>query len=392
MCLAAFLAVPPVAGAQVMPDPKEIAGVPLPVSDVPAGTVTVRVIKGSLANNIAGQMVELSVDGGRGAARQAKTAESGRAEFAGLPPGARVKASTVVAGERLESQEFPVPASGGIRLLLVATDPESATRESEDRRPAAGPAQPGTIVLGEQSRFVFELGDQAVNVFNILQIVNTTGAPVEPAQPLVFQAAPNGGTVSLLNGSTPRAKADGRSVHVAGPFPPGPTLVQFAYAVRYSGANLTIEQRMPAALNQVTLLAQKVGAMEVTSPQVAERREMTAQGDTYIVGQGRGVNAGDAVSFSFTGLPHAARWPRDVALGLAVLILAGGAWSSVRPRGGSPAVTSRDNLEARRDRLFEELTAVEQRHRAGGIDPSHHASRRRELIAELESVYAALDN
>jgi len=296
VCLAAFLAVPPVAGAQVMPDPKEIAGVPLPVSDVPAGTVTVRVIKGSLANNIAGQMVELSVDGGRGAARQAKTAESGRAEFAGLPPGARVKASTVVAGERLESQEFPVPASGGIRLLLVATDPESATRESEDRRPAAGPAQPGTIVLGEQSRFVFELGDQAVNVFNILQIVNTTGAPVEPAQPLVFQAAPNGGTVSLLNGSTPRAKADGRSVHVAGPFPPGPTLVQFAYAVRYSGANLTIEQRMPAALNQVTLLAQKVGAMEVTSPQVAERREMTAQGDTYIVGQGRGVNAGDRPS------------------------------------------------------------------------------------------------
>src|SRR5688500_18258529 len=85
-----------------MPDPKDIAGVPLPVGDVAPGTVTVRVVKGSLANNLAGETVELVVDG---APRRQTTAESGRAEFSGLKPGARVKATAVVAGERLESQE-----------------------------------------------------------------------------------------------------------------------------------------------------------------------------------------------------------------------------------------------------------------------------------------------
>lgn len=370
-----------------MPDPKDIAGVPLPSGDVPAGTVTVRVIRGALSNNIPGQAVELFVDG---AARQQKTGEAGRAEFSGLRPGARVRAVTVVGSERLESQEFPVPSAGGVRVLLVATDPEAVKRADEDRRLAAGPAQVGTVVLGEQSRFVFEMGDAALNVFTILQIMNTARTPVETREPIVFEAAPNGGTVTVLSGSSPRASAEGRRAVVAGPFPPGTTLVQFAYAVPYSGPNLTIEQRMPVVLNQVTVMAQKVGDMRLSSPQIAQHREMSAQGETYIVGQGPGVRAGDAVSFSFTGLPYAPVWPRNVALALATMILTGGTWASFRTRG-TAGRSGRSALETRRDRLFSELTAIEHRHRAGHVDPAHHASRRQELITELESVYAALD-
>ncbi len=96
--------------AQQMPDPKTIAGIPLPVADVAPGTVVVRVIRGTLANNIPDQQVELT---GAGAPRTVKTDATGRAEFAGLTPGTRVTATTTVQGERLQSQEFPVPASGG---------------------------------------------------------------------------------------------------------------------------------------------------------------------------------------------------------------------------------------------------------------------------------------
>ena len=46
-------------GAQ-MPDPKQISGMPLPVADVPIGTVTVRVISGQLTNALPGQTVELN--------------------------------------------------------------------------------------------------------------------------------------------------------------------------------------------------------------------------------------------------------------------------------------------------------------------------------------------
>ena len=46
------------AGGSQMPDPKQMSGRPLPVADLPAGTVTVRVVRGSMANVIPDQPVE----------------------------------------------------------------------------------------------------------------------------------------------------------------------------------------------------------------------------------------------------------------------------------------------------------------------------------------------
>ena len=69
-CVLALLLAFSRAEAQNMPDPKEIAGVPLPVGDVPVGTVTVRVIRGQMSNNVAEQPVDLIV---AGVARTMKT-------------------------------------------------------------------------------------------------------------------------------------------------------------------------------------------------------------------------------------------------------------------------------------------------------------------------------
>src|SRR5258708_13172747 len=106
-------------GAQ-MPDPKQISGVPLPVADIPVGTVTVRVIRGQLANILPDQTVELT---GAGAPKTATTDQAGRATFSGLPPGSRVKASVSVGGERIESQEFAVPAPAGTPPPPLPTHP-----------------------------------------------------------------------------------------------------------------------------------------------------------------------------------------------------------------------------------------------------------------------------
>ena len=86
-------------------------------------------------------------------------------------------------------------------------------------------------------------------------------------------------------------------------------------------------------------------------------------------------------------------WPRNVALVLAGVILAAGAWAS---RGRAPARHAgedrRKRLDAKRDRLFAELTSIEEQHRDNTIDPERYATRRRELLASLERVYAQLDD
>ncbi|MEO5895642.1 MAG: hypothetical protein ABIS06_08065 [Vicinamibacterales bacterium] len=374
--------------AQEMPDPRQMSGVPLPTGDLPVGTLTVRVIRGSLSNPVLNQVVHLTGE----ATASNTTNESGRAEFPGLTPGARVKAFTEVNGERIESQEIQVPASGGVRLMLVATDPEAAKRQGEDRQLAQRPAQPGNVVLGDQSRFVFELGEEGVNVFNIFQVLNTARTPVQPAAAVTFVLPETAERAALLEGSTPLAKVVGDRVEVSGPFPPGATLLQFAYTMPYSSSTLTIRQTLPVQLAQLTVVAQKVGEMQLASTQIAQQREMSSEGQTYILGQGPSIASGATVALAFSGLPHHATWPRNLALGLVLLILLVGAVTSTRTHGTSTPERARKALEIRRERLFDELVQLEQGHRAGRIAADSYSTRRQQLVTSLERVYAALDD
>ena len=79
-------------------DLRQAAGVPLPAAELPAGTVSVRVVRESFANNIANQAVVFVING---AERTVVTDNSGRAQVENLPAGTRVRASAIVAGERL---------------------------------------------------------------------------------------------------------------------------------------------------------------------------------------------------------------------------------------------------------------------------------------------------
>lgn len=376
------------AGGQ-MPDPKAMSGIPLQVADIPVGTVTARVIRGALTNPLPGQAVELTAAGA--APRTAQTDAAGRATFSGIAPGTRVKAAVVVDGERVESQEFAVPEAGGMRVMLVATDAGIESKALEDRKLAAGPAVSGTVVFGDQSRIVLEVGDDALNVFYILQIVNTAKRPVTTTGPLVFELPPVATGAGILEGSAPGAVAAGRRVTVTGPFAPGNTLVQFAYSVMLGSDEITLAQALPAQMTQVSVLAQKIGTMQLSSPQITERREMAAEGQSYIVGQGGAVKAGDTITLSLTGLPHRAAWPRNVALLFAAVILAAGAWGATRGTVAPHQTARRGQLNARRDKLFTELAGLEAQRRKGTVDGPVYASRRADLVTSLEDLYAELE-
>ena len=70
----------PMASA-AQPDPRQMSGLPLPDGGLPDGTITVRVVRGAVTNNVPGQAVEL---------RQGDTVETavtdaeGRATFLAL--------------------------------------------------------------------------------------------------------------------------------------------------------------------------------------------------------------------------------------------------------------------------------------------------------------------
>jgi len=366
-----------------MPDPKQMSGTPLPVGDLAVGTVTARVIRGQLSNPLEGRTVELT---GTGATKTATTDASGRATFTGLTPGTAVKVAVTVDGERIESREFAIPDVGGIRLMLVATDAAAAKEES---RLAQQPPVAGTVTFGPESRFVIEVGDDALNVFNILQIVNTDRRPVQAA-PLVFDLPGGAVGVGLLQGSTKTAVAAGSRVTVNGPFAPGVTPLQFAYSIPLGRESIAIEQKLPAALPQLSVVVQKLGSAQLVSSQIEQRREMAAEGNTYIVGQGGPLKAGDTVSLTLSGLPSRASWPSAMAVTIAAAVLAGGAWAASR-RSRTAGTPSRRNLQSRRETLFAQLASLEAARRTGTVDPADYAARRESLVTALEDLYRGLD-
>jgi hypothetical protein len=91
-------------------------GQPLTSPDLPAGTVSVRVIAGAVTSPVVGTDVTLLVNG---APRVARTDSAGRATFKDLPAGAKVQAKVTDEDKKdVTSSEFPLPNDSGVRVML----------------------------------------------------------------------------------------------------------------------------------------------------------------------------------------------------------------------------------------------------------------------------------
>jgi hypothetical protein len=334
LSLLAMLCVAATSAAAQMPNPREMSGRPLPSTDVPPGTLSVRVLRGGFENNVANHPVEIVVDGAR---RTVNTGEDGRALVSGLRVGNNIQAIATVDGERLESQVFPMPSSG-VMMMLVAAAGAGAT-EADTPTPAAPavPAVPGTVQFGPESRVIVELAESGLTVFYVLQIMNGQTAPVDIGGPLIVNLPREARGVGLLRESSPQATANGPRVIVTGPFAPGATVVQLAYELPYRGATARLEQVWPAAMPQTTVIAQTIAGLDYTSPQVTAKNPLNDQGQTYLFGSGPGLAEGQTLTIDFTGLPHHPMWPQWTAIAIALGIIAWGALAAMRAPGRTRA-------------------------------------------------------
>lgn len=375
------------ASAQIdMPDASAMAGVPLPAPELPNATVVIRVVRERMGNNVAGQVVTLQIGG---STRTATTDAQGRAQFDGIAPGTVVQASATVDGEAMTSQQFSVPGKGGVRVALVAGIAKAAAAEQATADAAAKePARPGVVEIGPESRIILEFQDDMLTVFYLLEILNNARTPIDTGGPLQIELPTGAAGASAMQGSSPNVVVRGDLVTITGPFPPGKTVAQVGFSLPQAGESITIRQQWPAAMAQVFVGVEKIGPMQVSSPQLTDTREMNSEGQVFIMGTGGRLNAGETLEIHLSGMPAHSQWPRNVGLAAAALIFVIGGWFAFSPAKAHAAQDAQ--LRARKEKLLNEIVGLERKRRKQALS-SHDTTRLQRATAELERVVAELD-
>ncbi len=387
MALVAVLASSMPAAAQVaMPDARQMSGVPLPATELPDGTVTVRVVRERMGNNVPGQEVGLTTPDGK---VTAVTDAQGRAEFTSVPVGSQVTAETTIDGETLRSQPFAVPARGGVRVALVAGAARVAEAEAKANEAAAqAPARTGAVVFGPDTRIVLEFQDDEPTFFYIFSVVNNARTPVNPATPLVLTLPDDAEAASLVSGPPGLARIADGALTLSGPFPPGQTAFQIAFRVPLA-STLRIRQRWPAPVEGIMVATEKAGSLTLSSPQLSGVREGDSNGQSFIVGTGGRLAEDQVLDVTFSNVPAHPAWPywtASIVTGAGVLWVVWAILSSAPDRSRETK-----GLLAERERLLGAIAAIDAETRARGEDPRRDARRER-LMAAVEQVYAQLDD
>jgi hypothetical protein len=247
---------------------------------------------------------------------------------------------------------------------------------------------PGDVTLGGQSRFVVELGEAMLEVYGLFELTNLSSSSVMPAKPIVFEMPAEAKTVSVLEGSSPMAKADGNRVTVTGPYAPGVTNVQIAYRYPYSGGNVRLTQALPMALGQTTVILRKLDGVQFQLANGQGQRDVPLEGRMYVVLNGGALPVGTPLDLTLSGLPHHASWPTYLGITLGALILIGGSVLAFRGAPGIRAGREEDVRAARvrRATLFEQLVSLERRRTGKLRDDPGLLARRDELMSQIEAL------
>ena len=386
---------PVTAAARRCPIPGRCPASPRPDPQLATGVVTVRVIRGSFDNPVVSLTVELAGLDAR-AARHDRRRGTGRVQ-GGCGRHAR---------EGRRGGRGRTPRIAGVRDAVERA--ASGSRSWPPARPA-GPRQRAAGGRGRPGTGRSRARSSSAKTRASSSRWGRTDSPSStccrfrtrrPAgcsrpTPLVFELPALARGATVLEGSSPQAKVSGRRLEIAGPFAPGNTLVQVAYTAPFGPAELVIEQPLPIELTHVAVVAQKVGDMQLQL--AADARAADDAGQRQPLhrrprrrGAGRNGAAVCVLRAAAPAQPGRATSRSDWPL----LILAGGAWSAFRgrqrhrrARRAAPRARGAPGSTVRRARPRSRRATARSR-----PDPAHYAARRRELVAALERVYAALDD
>jgi hypothetical protein len=366
---------PPNMGVRVMlvfPAPGGADGAGHADKSVPPGVVIVRAEDGD-GKPIAGADVVLGqARAGESGVRElkGKTDAQGEARFEGLDakPTSGYLAEILKDGQRYAGKPFRLVENMGAKVVI------SVRPVSKDI---------GTLSFGPESRFIFEVQDDAVQAIEVLYLVNPGENPIDPGPGGLHIPLPEKAVSAVVAPqSPPNLSVSGHEAVWKGPIPKGETPLAIMYVLAYSSSTLAVKQPAPIAFGAVNVITEKLDGLSVEGKSLSsEERDMN--GHKVVIYQGPGAPAGGAVELELTGLPHqSSAWALVAAAAALAIVVGLGVYAA---RGRAPGREARVELEARREKLLDDLAGLD------GKDDPKQKKKRDELTEKLARLYKELD-
>jgi hypothetical protein len=363
-----------------------------PASDLPKGTLEIEV------RNAAGQpmtnqsvrlgQIHLTATGAdRGVKEQrADTDARGMVRFTDLLTGQEngYVAVTEHQGLRLSVEPFRMPDAGGMRGQILAL------RRTSD---------PSVLRLDPRSKLIIDLREEALAVMIGLFFRNVSQEIFDPGPQGLIIPMPDGAVnAQEIEGGEPLEILPGKGVRIRSIIPPDSaasfvSTARYGYILPTDGARtLELKQVLPIALPDPFILVPEKTGLGLEGPGLKPGDDdVDGTGDKVKVFTTNPIAAGGTLALTVTNVPARPRTGRVVASVLCMLLIAGALAGVLFRRGPKAAAAGagRDELIARREKLFGDLVELD-RERKAGADSARSADRRKQLITELETVYRNL--
>jgi hypothetical protein len=373
-------------------------GTVAPAADLPVGTLELELRDGS-GRPLPGKAVQVAevhlkpgpagAEGNREVGVHRGTSDAaGKVRFEKLTVGeaAGYAAVTEHEGLRLGTQPFRMPTDTGLRGTIVALRRTSDT---------------SALRIDPRSKVVIYLREDAIAVMVALIVRNTSQEIFDGGEEGLIVPLPSGAVgAQELEGGDSLDIAPGQAVRLKHPIPPDSAAnfasqIRFGYVLPADGEpTIEVKQVFPIAMPEPFILMPAKDNLELSGPGVTRLKDETdSHGDKVLAYTAPPVAASGTMTLQVSGIPARSRGGRNVAAALSLLLLLGAAVFA-GPRGGDKAASERESLAQRREKLFQELVALEQQRQA---DPAAKAAsngrladRRKELVTTLETIYRDL--
>jgi hypothetical protein len=306
-------------------------------------------------------------------------------------------------GEAIKLARFTGLPVGPDRVYLAEVEVGTAVYRSAPFQLTGGKGALASVFVQELP-FLFgfhggaEIDDDKLWFEMRFFLANVSGRPVAAKDGLIIPLPR--GTVggSVDEADQARVKVDRKRGFVwRGALPPGQREFIGGFALPVEDGVVDFEMPVPYGVESAQLIFGYARGVTVLGPAGVSTRvepplgQPTRDGRRFLIVSDISIAPGDALKLRISGLPQPPSWHgwARLGVGLSVLglcVLAG----TVAVRGKTPAPPAAADLASRleRDRLYEQLVALEKQRRGGTIATARYETTRATLVAKLRRTYA----